>query len=457
MGSPRLERQGRTGTPPGKPRGRPVGSSASSARTGATDPAASRAGKGDGVEEEYDLFVGVDWGEASASVCVLDGAGKMVRELAVAHSGEALERFFEALTRLSAGQAERAAVAIEVPRGALVEGLIERGFAVYSINPKQLDRFRDRHTVAGAKDDRRDAYVLADSLRTDTALYRRLKLDDPQVLQLRELSRLHDDLTEEFRRVANRLRQQLHRYFPQVLALSAAADDPWVWGLLRLAPTPAQALRLSPRRLGKLLQEHRIRRFDLLQVAQTLSTPALPVAPGVVEAASGHVRILLEQIELIDRQRKACDRDLKTLLDQMQSEGEGPEHRGVAILLSLPGIGRSVAATMLAEAHEPLVAADYPALRSLCGVAPVTKQSGKSRHVLMRRACNRRLRNAVYHMARIFMQHDPVGRSRYQASRARGHSHGRALRQLADRILRVLAAMLRSGSTYRPPLAAVAP
>ncbi len=409
------------------------------------------------MTEEYDLFVGLDWGEASTSACVLDGAGKVVKELTVAHSGPALERFFENLTRMSAGGPERIAVAIEIPRGALVDGLLERGFAAHSINPKQLDRFRDRHTVAGAKDDRRDAFVLGDSLRTDRPLFRRLKLDEPQVIELRELSRLHDDLTEEFRRVANRLRQQLHRYFPQILALSPAADEPWVWALLHPALTPAQTSSLSPRRLRKLLQDNHIRRLDVLQVAQALCAPALPVAPGVVQAASGHARILLDQVELIHRQLKECDRNLKALLDQMQSEGDGPEPRSVAILLSLPGIGTSVAATLLAEAHEPLVAADYPALRSLCGVAPVTRQSGKSRRVLMRRACHRRLRNAVYHMARIFMHRDPDGRVRYDALRARGHSHGRALRQLADHLLRVLSAMLRTGSTYRPSIPSPAP
>ena len=68
--------------------------------------------------------------------------------------------------------------------------LLARGFAVYAINPKQLDRFRDRHTAAGAKDDRRDAHVLADSLRTDQPAFRRVHVEDPLVLQLRELARL---------------------------------------------------------------------------------------------------------------------------------------------------------------------------------------------------------------------------------------------------------------------------
>ncbi len=53
-----------------------------------------------------------------------------------------------------------------MPRGAVIDALFERGFAVFAINPKQLDRCRDRYTAAGAKDDRRDAWVLADVLRT---------------------------------------------------------------------------------------------------------------------------------------------------------------------------------------------------------------------------------------------------------------------------------------------------
>ena len=73
-----------------------------------------------------------------------------------------------------------------------------------ALHPKQLDRFRDRHRVAGAKDDRRDAFVLADSVRTDRPSFRRLQLEAPHLLLLRELSRVEETLLEEFRRSANR-------------------------------------------------------------------------------------------------------------------------------------------------------------------------------------------------------------------------------------------------------------
>jgi Transposase len=106
--------------------------------------------------------------------------------------------------------------------GPLVEALLERGFRVYGINPKQLDRFRDRFTVAGAKDDRRDAHVLGDSLRTDRHAFRRLSNDEPVIVKLREWSGMADDLQQERARLASRMREQLWRYYRQMLDL---ADD----------------------------------------------------------------------------------------------------------------------------------------------------------------------------------------------------------------------------------------
>jgi transposase len=182
-------------------------------------------------------------------------------ERVVDHDRARLAQRVAWLWGLSAGQPQRVAVAIEVPRDALVEGLVERGFHVFAMNPKQLDRFRDRHRVAGAKDDRRDAFVLAASVRTDRPSFRRLHLDAPHLLLLRELSRAEETLLEEFRRSANRLRAQWHRWSPQRLQLCSAADEPWLWDLLHLAPTPAHAMLLSEEQVQRVLKGHRIRRL----------------------------------------------------------------------------------------------------------------------------------------------------------------------------------------------------
>jgi len=397
----------------------------------------------------YEWFVGIDWGSQQHQVCVLDRDRRRVGERVVDHDGASLAQLADWLLTVAMGQPQRVAVAIEVPRGALVEGLLERGFHVFAINPKQLDRFRDRHSVAGAKDDRRDAFVLADSVRTDQPSFRRLQLDDPQLLRLRDLSRAEETLLEDFRRSANRLRDQLHRFYPQMLALCSAADEPWLWDLLDLAPTPAHAVLLSREQVQQVLKAYRIRRVKAHEVLTRLQAPALPVAPGAAEAAQAHCALLLPCLRVLATQLQACHQQVSALLHMLaEAPGEGGRLSDVAIVLSLPGVGRKITAWLFAEAAQPLAERDYQVLRTHGGVAPVTKQSGKRRQVVMRRGCNSRLRHALYHMARVAMQRDAHFSSVYAALRAQGQRHGQALRTLGDRLLRILMAMLRNGTCY---------
>jgi transposase len=307
----------------------------------------------------YDWFVGIDWGSQQHQVCVLDRDRRRVGERAVDHDGASLAQLAAWLWTVSAGQAQRVAVAIEVPRGAIVEGLLERGFHVFAMNPKQLDRFRDRHSVAGAKDDRRDAFVLADSVRTDQPSFRRLQLDDPQCLRLRELSRAEETLLEDFRRTANRLRDALHRFYPQMLQLCSAADESWMWDLLDVAPTPAHTALLSAEQVQRVLKAHRIRRVTAQEVLACVQAPALPVAPGVPEAAQAHCGFLLPCLRVLAEQRRECARQVQALLTTLAEEpGEAGGLSDVAIVLSLPGVGRKITAWLFAEAAQPLAERD---------------------------------------------------------------------------------------------------
>jgi transposase len=401
-------------------------------------------------ESEYQFFVGVDWGSETHVVCVLDRDRRRVAERSVPHTGLGLTALADELTALALSEPGRIAVAIEVPRGAVVDTLLERGMHVFSLNPKQLDRFRDRHTVAGAKDDRRDAFVLADSLRTDRPAFRRVQPDHPRVVELRELSRVDDDLSEELRRLSNRLREQLHRFFPPALTLCPAADEPWFWTLLDRAPTPAHAQRLPVKTVAAVLKAYRIRRFTVEAIREALQTPAVHVASGTVEAASAHIALLLPRLRLLHEQRTSVAARIEALLEELGQEDVPGEHRDVTILRSLPGVGRLVAATVLAEAARPLAERDYQTLRAHGGIAPVTRQSGKTFSVSMRYGCNPRLRNAFYHWARTGVQNDPHCRAHYDRLRSHGHGHARALRGVADRSLGVLVAMLTSRTLYDP-------
>ena len=119
------------------------------------------------MTEDIGWLVGVDWASTEHQVCLMDATGEVMEEHAFPHSGTGLDRLCRWLLQTTRAKAGSIAVAIEVPHGPVVETLLERGFVVYAINPKQLDRFRDRFTLPGSKDDRLDARVLAEALRSD--------------------------------------------------------------------------------------------------------------------------------------------------------------------------------------------------------------------------------------------------------------------------------------------------
>jgi transposase len=411
------------------------------------------------MSNERRWYAGVDWGSQKHCVFLTDGDGRKIGMKVFRHGGEGLAEMAAWLIAASgAVEPGQILAAIEVPHGPVVETLIERGLAVHAINPKQMDRFRDRFSMAGAKDDSRDAEVMASALRTDPRCFRRLAAADPIVVELREWSRIADDLGLERNRPANRLREQLWRYFSVLLELEDNLSAEWLLEFLELAPTPAKASRLREATLANLLKRRRIRRLDVGAILEALRRPPLQVAGGTIEAASAHVASLIPRIRLLNRQIKDADRRIEALTARLVASGETEpgqtKQHDAEILASLPGVGRTILATLLAEAWDALQRRDYAALRSLTGVAPVTKRSGKSCIVVRRQACHDRLANALYHWARVAVQHDPRSRAKYVQLRRRGHTHGRALRSVGDRLLNVACAMLKSGTTFDPSLAA---
>ena len=403
------------------------------------------------------VTVGIDWSPSKHDVCVLRDDGKVLGERVFNNDVDGLNELIAWILKIAGQDPGECPVSIETTQGPLVELLLEREFPVYSLNPKQLDRFRDRFSASGAKDDRRDALVLADSLRTDRRAFRRLSVEEPSAIELREASRLGEVLTVQKVGIENRLRECLQRFYPQALELSKDLDRLWFLAILAKAPSPELARKLRPATIKRLLKNSRMKRLTPREISKILRGPGFKVSEGTTKGLERRVRALVAQLQLTIQQRSENESLLGELLEQHdapsaneESEPEkSGEQRDVAILLSLPGVGRIVAATLLAEAPELIRTRDYRALRLHSGVAPVTRRSGKRRpQVQMRYACNRRLRDALYHWTRIAAQRDPIWKARYQALRSRGHSHGRACRGLGDRLLKIACAMLRDQTPY---------
>lgn len=381
----------------------------------------------------FSAFAGIDWGNFVHEVCLLTPDGS-VRQ-GFDHSPKGL-RDLVAWLGGQCPQPDSLAVAIEVPHGPVVEALQDAGFAAFSINPKQLDRFRDRHSVAGAKDDRRDAYVLATSLKTDFALFASVPVRTSFDTELRAASRLGDSLTHDLNDHSNRLWQVLMSSAPQLLTLCEGANKPWFWDLCERLFSPA----CRPRKdwVQRLLSSYR-KKLTADEVLAVIRQPGL-ILPASAGVAPLQVAALIPILRAIHTQRELVRARLKELND---AAGEL-----AAIVDSQPGIDVILTALIISEAGPALRNADKEALRTLSGVAPVTRRSGKSHQVGMRRSCNLRLRTAVRNWAQTAIRCESRTRAHYDQLKARGHRHERALRAIADTLLGRLVACIRDGTRY---------
>lgn len=386
------------------------------------------------------VYGGIDWADDHHDVYVTNEQAGKLAAFRVAHTVDGLATLRQRLREVGA-EPEALQIAIERPDGLLVASLLDWGYAVYPINPKAVDRYRDRHQTSGAKDDARDAMVLAHILRTDGHCYRRLAREGEVVMELRLTIRAYRDLVTESTRLTNQLRTCLSDYYPAALTLFDDLDQPITLAFLQQYPTLTLARSAGPKRLAAWCRRQDYSHPERIEalVAQ-VRAPALAATEAVVRARSRQVLGLVAALQAVVAAKKTHERALKELLGR---------HPDGGLFLALPGAGVVTAAALLGELSEDRTnlptAAD---LQAVGGTAPVTIQSGKSRRVVRRRACNRHLYEALIQFARCSLMRAGHGDERvawvkeaYVARRQAGDTAQQAYRVIANRWATILWAM----------------
>lgn len=242
------------------------------------------------------------------------------------------------------------------------------------------------------------------------------------------------------------------------MTLCPAADEPWLWALIEKAPSPSEGAKLTRASIGAVLKRNRIRRVTSDEVRAVLRRDILALPSVYIESHVARALILIERLKLAQTQIVKVEKQIQTAVaERAKSEEQKPERRDLTILLSLPGFGSLTVATALGESGEAFERRDYNALRSICGAAPVTKQSGGTRHVVMRQVCQPRLRVALHLAALRATRIDPKLGDLYLRARARGQSVGRAIRNVVDRLLFLAVQLLKTNQLYDIQLRQIAP
>jgi len=375
--------------------------------------------------------LGIDWADQHHDVYGIDDTGRQVTEFRVAADGEGIAKLREKLRELGleAGGKEHLRIGIETPRLLLVDVLLNDGYTIYPLNPKAVDRYRDRYTSSGAKSDRFDAKVIANALRTDLTQFHQLQPDSPLVREIRILVKDHKRLLRSKNLFLNQLRAALKDYYPVVVDLFDSLDSANALAFLKQYPKPGS---IKLKQLIRLFRQHRHPKPEqkAQEIVGRLAQAQIPVDEFTVRAKSRFVITLVEQIQA-----------LLVRLDDYQTEIEKlfEQHPDADWINSLPGSGPQNSPRLLAELGDNRDRYQNPdQMQCEAGTSPVTKSSGQMRIVVFRRACRKSFRDTMQQFSFCSMNKSVWARDLYDRLIAKNKSNPAALRAVSDKWLKII-------------------
>ena len=391
-------------------------------------------------DENSTFYAGVDWGEEHHQLCVVDDRCQRRAQEQVSHDVTGLARLRSQLLRFGPGLP----VAIERSEGLLVEHLQAHGHPVYPVSPRIAARARERYKVASVKDDRFDAYVLADTLRFEHQGWRPLSVPSPVLAEIKALTRDRDRLLETQQAIESQLRMILESYHPAPARLFSSVDRQITLSFVLDYPTPATASRVKATRMsGFLTRHHYTGRTSGQVLAERMRANLLTGSAGTVAGKSFSAQSYARLLGLLNSQLAEYDDAIASAVS---------EHPDAPIFASFPGVGPVLTGILLAEIGEDRGRYPDPAvLLAEAGLAPVTRASGRSHIVRFRYAANAHLREACMWWAFNSMKTSPWAAAAFkQAREDRKQHYHRALRGLAARWTRILWRCWQDGATYDP-------
>lgn len=395
------------------------------------------------------IWAGTDCGKTHHHTLVMDAGGNTLLSRRVASDEPELLQLIADVLDLADGRAVTWAMDMTGGEpGLLINLLANHGQELVYIPGVAVNRATDSYRGQG-KTDARDARVIADQARMRRDLLP-IRLDDEAVIELRLLTEHRADLVADRTRVTNRLRSLLNSMFP---ALERALDlgNTGPLRLLTGFQTPAAIRRAGAKRLTTWLRNRKVRRAEALAAKAAEAAERQHTSVAGEKAIATMVHTLAEEVMTLNEKIAETDKLI---------EGRFHEHELAEVITSMPGIGATLGAELLAAIGGNLEA--FPTadrLAAFAGVCPAPRDSGKVSGNLHRPTrYHRRLQRVFYTSALLSIQFDPNSRAFYNRKREEGKRHVQAVLALARRRVNVLWALIRDGRCYQvtPPVTTAA-
>jgi transposase len=387
------------------------------------------------------VYIGIDWSEQKHDVVFMNTAGAVLAQFEIPHSAEGFLHLDETRWRMKLGT-DDCVVGLETAHNLLIDFLWSRGYSkVYVVPPTTVKSNRKRFSSSAARSDSGDAIVIADSLRTDHGRLQPWRPDSLLTRKIQTKVSLINHLTKSARRLSNRLRAVLLRYYPAVLNMFSSWPTKIALEFVRAFPTPEEAENVSPDEFQRFARQHRYPNPKRLPACfARLQAPQPEATQDTVEIYKDEAVLLATMLLNVMCAKRTALRELKSIFR------EHPDH---AIFDSLPGAGDFLAPALLAKFGDDRKRFPTPAsVQALAGTCPVTDQSGKRRIIKFRRACDREFRAITQQWSIASLERSVWANAYWQRTRTRCRYSSLAYRRLANRWLAIAWKLWQTGQAY---------
>ena len=382
--------------------------------------------------KEIAAWVGLDWAEDQHEIRLRAAGSREVERYQVRQDPEELHAWIRQLQARFGGRP--VVIALEQKRGGLMAALMCYDFLhLYPINPKTLARYREAFSPSGKKDDPEDAELLLELVYRHRDRFRCWR---PEAVQTRQLGLLVEgrrQWVEGRKRLVQQLRQVLKSYYPQPLQWFADLDGPLALEFLSRWPSLEQARKVRIDVLRRCFARHRVRCAETKVQAlleQIRASYPLTQDEALIQAGSLKLLALVEQLKVLLAAIKSYDKHIVKLFAQ---------HEDAALFASFSGAGPALAPRLLvAFGSDRSRFEDAEEVQKWSGIAPVTRNSGRSSQVVWRRGCPKFVRQTFHEFAACSIPQSSWARAYYLQQRQRGLKHHAAVRSLAYKWIRIL-------------------
>ena len=388
------------------------------------------------------FYLGIDIAKVNhvASLIAKDGS-ILVKAIKFTNSNEGLQKLIDSISDYDQSQIYCAMEATGTYWLSLFSALTDKGFNVSVFNPYQIKSFRGAYTNRKQKNDVIDSILIANFLSFNGIEHASLPNDD--LLALKNLTRYRRNLVDNISKAKTQVTGILDKVFPEYSDLFSDIFGEASKQILLNCPTPNEVINFNTRKLANLLKKasRGYHSTNKVREVKNLAKNSFGIK-FTGDACSFEIKQLVNQIIFLENQVNELEVKIKDIYSKLDNH-----------LQSIPGIGEVTAPIILAEIGDINNFSSPSKLTAFAGIDPSENQSGnkKSSNEKTSKRGSPYLRHALFTIAMIASNNDPVMHDYYIKKRAEGKHHYVALTGIERKLLGIIFHVLKENRDYRPP------